>query len=259
MSDATRQIDRMNLEIDNANKRVVRVLRRVSGLQYGPKREEWVAWYSDRIGYTYEPTRRPPKPLINQTVVSNVVPPPPPAFVFTGVLPPRPRSCFAAGTPVRTRAGLRPIEAVGVGDLVLSRDVSTGRLGFHPVVAVFRNPPGATLRVELEDETIVATPVHRFWRVGRGWAMARELRPGDTIRTLVGGPSRVVSVRGDRVQRVFNLEVARDHTFLVGWKGLLVHDNTLPGWNEPVFDSVDGPVRAPTASGTAVAGALPTP
>jgi hypothetical protein len=34
------------------------------------------------------------------------------------------KCCFAAGTPVATAYGLRPIEAIKVGDLVLSKDAA---------------------------------------------------------------------------------------------------------------------------------------
>ena len=39
-------------------------------------------------------------------------------------------------------------------------------------------------RVKMGDESVVATGIHRFWKAGGGWVMARELKPGDPIRTL---------------------------------------------------------------------------
>ena len=45
--------------------------------------------------------------------------------------------------------------------------------------------------------------------------MARELKGGDTIRTL-GGHSRVVTVIQGEVQPVFNLEVFDGKSFFVG-------------------------------------------
>ncbi|MHC5542003.1 polymorphic toxin-type HINT domain-containing protein, partial [Singulisphaera rosea] len=75
-------------------------------------------------------------------------------------------------------------------------------------------------------EPVVTTPVHRFWKAGQGWVMARELKPGDTLR-VVGGVARVVGVSSEKIQPVFNLEVGKDQSFFVGGQGLLVHDNSL--------------------------------
>ncbi len=51
--------------------------------------------------------------------------------------------CFAAGTPVRTLLGLRPIESIQVVDEVLAQDVTTGALSFAPVVALPSQPAEA--------------------------------------------------------------------------------------------------------------------
>jgi hypothetical protein len=116
------------------------------------------------------------------------------------------------------------------------QDTRTGSLGFQPVVAVYHNPPGATLRVTLGDDAVVATGIHRFWKAGKGWAMARDLKPGDAIRTL-GGVAKVELVEDEKVQPVFNLEVAEGHSFLVGKLGVLVHDNSAVEPTTSPFDA----------------------
>ena len=78
--------------------------------------EAWHSWYYERIGYRYIP---PPK----VTAAVDAVP---------DLATPRIISCFAAGTPVRTLDGTRPIESIRTGDQVLSRDVMTGSLEFRP-------------------------------------------------------------------------------------------------------------------------------
>jgi hypothetical protein len=144
-------------------------------------------------------------------------------------------SCFAAGTLVRTLSGPRPIEDVQVGDRLLTRDTESGALSYQPVLVVHHNPPSKTLRITLENEAIVSSVFHRFWRAGKGWAMARDLQPGDVLRTL-SGQARVVSVEEDQVQPVFNLDVAENQTFFVGQEGALVHDNTVPSPRDRRFD-----------------------
>jgi hypothetical protein len=138
---------------------------------------------------------------------------------------------------VHTLGGTRAIETIQVGDQVLSQNTASGALTYQPVVAGFHNRPSETLRIDLGSESVVATTIHRFWRSGTGWVMARQLKPGDTLRTL-GGLAQVVAVESDQAQPVFNLQVADGQSFFVGTAGALVHDNSVV---EPVtapFDAV---------------------
>ena len=88
----------------------------------------------------------------------------------------------------------------------------------------------------------MASRFHRFWLAGRGWLMARDLKPGEVLRTL-GGPARITSVEQAPVQPVFNLDVAGSRTYFVGDSAMLVHDNTLPPPHPvvPPFDHIAEP------------------
>ena len=129
------------------------------------------------------------------------------------------------------------IEKLRAGDLVLTQSPKTGELKYQPIVTAYHNPPNATLRIDLGNETIVATGIHRFWKAGRGWVMARELKPGDALRTL-GGLAVVKSVEKEQVQPVFNLQVADGESFFVGQAGVLAHDNSLVNPTPSPFDAV---------------------
>lgn len=235
-------IEAHNRVVAWANQRVEAPLRAVTGQDFGPHREVWRAWWTDQQGYAYEP---PPSGSAAKPTIDSIAPP---AFVpqyrrITG------SSCFGAGTPVRTREGLRPIEAIRIGDVVLTQDTTTGSLHVAPVLAVFHNRPAATVRLRLdgEDEPIVVTGIHRFWKTGRGWAMARDLAPGDSIRTL-GGRARVVSVSEGQVEPVFNLEVGPEQTFFAGRSGVLVHDQSRVQPVPRPFDQVPPSPGDETAS-----------
>jgi hypothetical protein len=206
----------LNREIRESNTQIFDSLNRITGQDLPEDPEAWRKWYSDALGYAYTPTKeKPEKPKV---------------MVFVS-LP----SCFAAGTQVRTLLGPRPIETIEVGDQVLAQDPLSGKLTFETVNAVHHNPPGETLKIRLGSEKVLPSIYHRFWCAGRGWVMARDLKPGDEVRTL-GGRVRVDSVAPGAVQKVYNLDVAGSHSFFVGTEGALVHDNSLPALRAERFD-----------------------
>jgi hypothetical protein len=195
------------------------ILTELTGRDLGPSPDSWKRWLAEEQGYVYARPYATPKRQYTR--------------VYVGLH----GSCFARGTLVRTLLGLKPIETLSAGDLVLSEDPSTGALSYQAITVVYHNPPNATLTIGIGSEDIVATPIHRFWRVGKGWALARDLKPGDPIRVL-GSLARVTRVEPNVVQPVFNLEVPDGHSYFVGRQGVLVHDNTRL---QPVAAPFDAP------------------
>ena len=257
-----KRVEAANDGVRASNKRIAAILRDVTGRDLGPDREAWKKWLVELRGYAYVPTPQRPRPTVDEEVPLEVQPrpvqltsiggpsntslgasPPPSStfhFVNNDFLTQTHHHCFAAGTKVRTLSGLRPIESIRAGDQVLSQGPRTGALDFRPVVVAYHNPPNQTLRVDLGGEAIVATPIHRFWKAGKGWTMARDLKVGDPIRTL-DGTARVASIVEEKVQPVFNLELSEGCSFFVGRAGALVHDNsTIQPTPEP-FDDLGGP------------------
>jgi len=232
------KIESYNATVGRQNDRVLGVLDAASGQKFGPDPDAWSKWWVDQIGMSIMPQKsQDPATVVEQVPID--FQPNPAAQVAVNqseILQHRLVSCFGAGTPVRTLTGLRPIESLEVGDLVLTQDAGTGALGYQPVVKVHRNPPSPTFRIALEDQPIISSAFHRFWAAGRGWVMARDLKPGDEVRTL-DGLVRVSAVEDDRVQPVFNLDVAEAHDFFAGAAGALVHDNTLPDTRMIPFDA----------------------
>jgi hypothetical protein len=239
------EIDRANEPIEERNVRVLHALYQVTGKSFRADQQAWTSWWNEQLGYSYGPSQSTTKPLVTQEVATPYVPPPPRIIVTQTLVTMRPHSCFAAGTPVLTRSGLRPIEEIKVGDQVLTQDTNTGAIGFQPILASLHNPPSTVLRLTLENgEQIVATDIHRFWQGGVGWKMTRELKPGDRLRAT-GGTTEIVAVTRQPTQRVYNLEVAKNHDFLVGSNGVLVHDATLVAPADRGFDRITASVREP--------------
>jgi len=169
------------------------------------------------------------------------------------------RKCFLAGTLVKTRKGLIPIEQIEADTDVLSRDIQSGRWIYAPVVEAFRNDYDRdviTLELSGQDgslmDRIECTGNHPFWvAAGAGlydrpltigleplvpggavsgrWVQARDLKEGDTLTSEERGPIAVdsVTVRIDQVP-IFNLHIASVHTYTVGTLCVLVHNMSEP-------------------------------
>lgn len=150
--------------------------------------------------------------------------------------------CFVAGTMVATPDGLRPIEDLKVGDLVLAYDEATGQVEPKPITALLRPAPKAVLDLSFRDEAgevvrFTATADHP-WLVAQPagvtrWADTLELKPGDQLITEDGDRLIVarLALRPDLAQ-TYNLEVVDLHTFLVGEDGVVVHNGC------PLLDAV---------------------
>jgi len=229
-------LKKQNEPINLLNGRVLPVLKVVSGQDLGDSREAWQKWWVDQIGYTLMIGATPEKPTITEEIPLDYQPRPTPIMTTNTVIGYLRMSCFGAGTLVHTLSGTQPIESLKVGDQVLTQNMTSGALGYQPILVVHRNPPSATYKIQLGDESIVSSHFHRFWKAGQGWVMARDLEQGDTVRTL-GGLATISTIEPGEVQPVFNLDVAEDADFFVGRDGALVHDNTLPDLRQIPFDA----------------------
>ena len=254
-------VEANNATIRDRNGQLVGVLQDVTGEDLGDDREAWQRWWVDRLGYTYTPEPPPETPTVVEEIPPAYTPqdvgvstslmgqiPSGPSYRPVARISPEgiartealhiPRCCFGAGTMVRTLRGDRPIESLRVGDRVLSQDTETGTLDFRPVLMAFHFPPEPTLRLRLEGDEVVTSPLHRFWTADRGWVMARDLKAGDAVRTL-GGVAHLTAVETGGSRPVYNLEVDRDQTFFVGRRAALVHDYSPPRPLATRFDADD--------------------
>ena len=222
-----RSLENWNRIIHDQSDRATSILTQVTGENPGPNQLGWSKWWVDQIGYALVTPQTRTNPTLVEEVPLSYQPQITPITTVTEVTGYQRISCFGAGTPVQTQTGPQPIEQLQVGDMVLTQSTATGALGYHPVLITHHNPPSATFRIKLADDTIVASHFHRFWVARRGWVMARDLKAGDPVRTL-GGVVPVDSVEAGKVELVYNLDIADDADFFAGTSATLVHDNTLP-------------------------------
>lgn len=147
--------------------------------------------------------------------------------------------CFVAGTMVHTLEGLKPIEQLVKGDLVLTRSEFAGSddrsVAYRPVVGTIVTQPVELVHLEVtaddgRTETISTTPVHPFFVVEhRGFVHAGKLNAGDSLSLPEGRSAMVASVRRETSDpgtsfTTYNIEVEEMHTYFVGKMGVWVHN-----------------------------------
>jgi hypothetical protein len=140
----------------------------------------------------------------------------------------QPSQCFAAGTPVLTSSGERPIEAIVPGEVVWARDELTGQPVLATVARTFVTPRQLVIGVDVpwdvgKTERLWVTPDHPFWVDRVGWLPARELS-SSLLGTATGRAMATASTSEAEPVTVYNLEVEGQHTFYVGRAHALVHN-----------------------------------
>ncbi|TGL25282.1 hypothetical protein EHQ47_04940 [Leptospira bourretii] len=148
------------------------------------------------------------------------------------------RTCFVAGTKVHTKEGLKNIEDIRVGDLVLSKSDETGEVSYRKVVETFIRQTDAIYTVSFADGTTLETTWNHPFRVKKQgyalekfsienttWVQAKDLHPGDVALGANGKELAITDITIDeREETVYNFEVEGYHTYFVGEVGVWVHN-----------------------------------
>lgn len=126
-------------------------------------------------------------------------------------------ACFAAGTPVLTAEGFRPIESLQIGDAVLARSEhnAEGNISSKRIEKTFQKE-SEIFMVRLADQTLKTTAEHPFFVKDQGWTAARELQTGDVLVCKVGETIVHETMATGKKEAVYNLTVADDRTYFVG-------------------------------------------
>ncbi len=245
-------VKQANEGISQTNARVLPVLKAITGLDLGIDREKWKSWWMRQLNDSPSLGESRTSPTDREDGASTPGRTDPAVGsanserrrndtdATTGADPAvSVRPCFAAGTPVQTLAGRKPVESLRPGERVLCQNVTTGALEYQPILSAYRNTSVPTLEIMAGGERILATSLERFWKPGKGWTTARDLKAGDRLRVL-GDVIEVASIASIAAQPGYNVDVAGHADLFVGAKGILAHDfSFVPAVAEP-FDRYSG-------------------
>lgn len=167
-----------------------------------------------------------------------------------GGTPKPPPTCFAAGTPVATPEGDRPIEAIQPGDAVLVLEES-GRLVAAEVAETIRDHHDQVVTVALSDgQRLTCSLNHRFRTLAGAWVWARDLAPGTQLTPIYAEQAWVTAVepRAGAID-VYNLHVGHtEHTYIAG--GVVVHNAKPDESSAGLTGSLSAASSAATPSAT---------
>lgn len=148
------------------------------------------------------------------------------------------RGCsFDPDTPVLMDGGkTTPISKIKPGDKVEAADPTTGKHeGPRPVTATWINNDTDLLDVIIQGvdghlATLHTTANHPFWDdTTRTWTPAGELRPGDTLKTVLDQDAIVFALQRipSPARDMYNLTIQDLHTYyvLAGTTAILVHND----------------------------------
>jgi RHS repeat-associated protein len=151
-------------------------------------------------------------------------------------------ACFTAGTQINTIDGLKPIEEIKVGDMVLSYDENTKTYEYKPVAQTFTAVKDNIVKLKIagESKIFTTTTEHPFYvkikkqyrarsnlsaEADGEWKTAEELKVGDKVLRPDGKWTRILEVsRSNKPTFVYNFEVEGNHNYFVGEKGVLSHN-----------------------------------
>ena len=132
--------------------------------------------------------------------------------------------CFAENTLVKTESGYKKIQDIGVGELVWSRNLETGENELQPVTKIYTNVTNEWVKFQTANDEIVCTPGHQFYD-GEQYRAINSYAESETIETFSESDSIlwIESQLCDN-EATYNLEVANNHNYFVGFDELLSHN-----------------------------------
>ncbi len=223
------QANLQNKKIAETNALTMQALSTATGVELPAYPDLWWTWYGEQSGLGNEGRK-----YVTSTRVYNQVPTS--SYAINEIR----HECFVAGTLVSTHRGQIAIEEVKLGDMVLSKNITTGALEFKPVLQTTIRPIEEVTLLRAGGNSFECTRGHFFWVSGRGWVKAEDLRPGMVLHAAEN-PVKIDEVCMSGEAETYNLRVADNANYFVGEGRILSHDVTA---RTPTREAIPGYIAA---------------
>jgi hypothetical protein len=131
---------------------------------------------------------------------------------------------FALGTIIQTDADPKKIEAIQVGDLVLSKDITNNMQVVCPVTHIAKEQIPSYIEIVLEHETIITAPGQKFYSTALGdWITVQEIMQSEELQAQFQEPILEIRQVNESIE-IYKLTIAHEHNFYITEKQLLAHN-----------------------------------
>jgi hypothetical protein len=138
--------------------------------------------------------------------------------------------CFPKGTLIKTKTGLRKIEDLIPGDLVLSYNHNLQKNEYKPIVRLFRKVTQTWIDIQFDiDKRLTATPGHQIYIKGEGYIDAIKIESGMKFIDSSFNEHLINDklTREVNDEETYNFEVEGNHNYYVSKEEILVHNDSL--------------------------------
>lgn len=133
--------------------------------------------------------------------------------------------CFKAGTKILSKAGLKPIEQICIGDSVYSYNLDKKLFELNRVVKYFERKALEIYELTSDNQKIFVTAEHPFYVEDKGWVTVKNIVVGAILKTINASIERVKDIRSENYEgKVYNIEVEGNHNYFVTSSNILVHN-----------------------------------
>ena len=138
--------------------------------------------------------------------------------------------CFLAGTKVITINGSKDIDKIKIGDKVLSYNEKKHKNEYKEVLEVYTHPNNIDrlYHITINEKVLDVTASHRFYIKRNNiqkWIPAYKLKVGDMVMYQDNTYHKITNITSSKsIKTVYNINVADNHNYYVGQKGILVHN-----------------------------------
>lgn len=135
-------------------------------------------------------------------------------------------ACFTANTKVLTKSGLKNIDDIKIGELILSYNKEENINELKEVDKLVSHITNDIYEIEIGTEIIKASWSHPFYTDNKGIVLAKDLKVGDLLRCSDEKLIKIKSVNiiKDANEKVYEIRVKDNNNYYVGNNQILVYN-----------------------------------